>query len=54
MKVVIIIPTYNERDTILALLQALQEVSRPIRNHTIALLVVDDTSPDGTADLVEE
>ena len=44
MKVVIIIPTYNERENIGALIEALGS------KH--AILVVDDNSPDGTADVV--
>lgn len=54
MKVVIIIPTYNERDNILTLLTALRDSCLPLRNHSIAYLVVDDKSPDGTSQLVEK
>lgn len=41
----IVLPTYNERDNIEPYLRALREVS------DIDVLVVDDNSPDGTADL---
>ena len=51
MKVVIIIPTYNERDNITRLIQALQREFSSIP-HDMNILVVDDTSPDGTADAV--
>lgn len=44
----IVIPTYNERDNIAKLLSRL--LSLPIPNLTV--LVVDDNSPDGTADAV--
>lgn len=40
------LPTYNERDNIEPYLRALRAVSRDIE-----VLVVDDNSPDGTADL---
>jgi dolichol-phosphate mannosyltransferase len=53
MKVVIILPTYNERGNIAALLASLQrEFSR--LHHDMHVLVVDDNSPDGTADVVRE
>jgi dolichol-phosphate mannosyltransferase len=44
----IIVPTYNEAENIEALLQAL--FTLPTSLH---VLVVDDNSPDGTADLVK-
>jgi dolichol-phosphate mannosyltransferase len=48
---VIVLPTYNERENIQALIPALLEELRrvPYVSH---ILVVDDNSPDGTADAV--
>lgn len=46
MRAVVVLPTYNERDNIEPYLRALREVSADID-----VLVVDDNSPDGTADL---
>lgn len=54
MKVVVIIPTYNERENIIVLLDQLEKVFQKTKGHTISYLVVDDTSPDGTQDLVKE
>jgi len=51
MKIVIILPTYNERDNISLLIPALTEQFTRI-NHEMHILVVDDNSPDGTADAV--
>jgi dolichol-phosphate mannosyltransferase len=51
MKTVIIIPTYNERGNITRLIQALQGEYKYIP-HDMNVLVVDDSSPDGTADAV--
>jgi dolichol-phosphate mannosyltransferase len=51
MKITIIIPTFNERDNIGALTAALQEQFKSIP-HDLHILVVDDNSPDGTADVV--
>lgn len=44
---VVVIPTYNEAETIVELLDALER-SAP----SVDILIVDDTSPDGTADIV--
>lgn len=53
MKIVIIIPTYNERNNIAHLVDALQIQFKRLA-HEGHILVVDDTSPDGTADVVRE
>jgi len=52
MKVVVLLPTYNERENILTLLDALHLEAKKIQNHDLTFLVIDDTSPDGTSDLV--
>lgn len=49
MKTLIIIPTYNERENIKDLLREVFNI-----NEDIDILVVDDNSPDGTAELVKE
>lgn len=55
MNVVIIIPTYNEKGNIEKLISILQEDIFPkIKNHTMSILVVDDSSPDGTAEEVKK
>lgn len=54
MNVVLILPTYNERDTILVLLEHAAEAFASVPHHTYTYLIVDDTSPDGTAAAVEE
>lgn len=48
MKNLVIIPTYNEKDNILPLMEAI--FSREPQTH---ILVVDDGSPDGTGALVK-
>ncbi|MBV9484927.1 MAG: polyprenol monophosphomannose synthase [Frankiaceae bacterium] len=47
MRSVVVVPTYNECDTIPKLIDQLLE--RPVEPD---ILIVDDNSPDGTADLV--
>ncbi len=51
MKTVIIIPTYNEVENIGAIVEALQQQFGLI-SHAMHILVVDDNSPDGTANVV--
>ena len=53
MKVVIIVPTYNERGNIVGLIAALRLQFAALR-HDMNILVVDDHSPDGTAEAVRE
>ncbi len=49
MKVLVVIPTYNERDNIFRLIPEVLA-----QDPRISVLIVDDNSPDGTADVVEE
>ena len=53
MKIIIILPTYNEKENIRLLLPALAEQFARL-DHEMHVLVVDDNSPDGTGDLVRE
>lgn len=52
-KIVIIIPTYNEAKSTPKMVEALSEILHQIKKHDIHVLYVDDTSPDGTADIVK-
>lgn len=52
MTIVIVIPTYNEAKNIGRMIQALAEEVKKMPQHTWKLLVVDDSSPDGTGELV--
>lgn len=54
MRAVIVLPTYNERDNILPLLDALEAEGAQIAGYEMHVLVVDDSSPDGTGELVRE
>ncbi|HVX50647.1 MAG TPA: polyprenol monophosphomannose synthase [Chitinophagaceae bacterium] len=49
MEKIVIIPTYNEKDNIPAILQAIFSL-----NKGYHVLVVDDNSPDGTGDVVKK
>ncbi len=49
MKTIIVLPTYNEKKNIGILIPQLQSVFKKIKKHSMHILVVDDTSPDGTA-----
>lgn len=52
-KVVIVIPTYNERDNTQKMIGVLSEELPKIKNHDMHVLYVDDTSPDKTFEVVE-
>jgi dolichol-phosphate mannosyltransferase len=48
-RALIIVPTYNERENISRLIQAVLD-----KDPRLEVLVVDDGSPDGTGDIVEQ
>ncbi len=53
MKIVVISPTYNEKVNMEKMIPLLEkEVFPKVKNHTMYLLIADDKSPDGTADVV--
>jgi len=54
MKIVIVIPTYNERNNIERLIPVLEDVFNQAPQHDFHILVVDANSPDGTAEVVEK
>ena len=55
MKTVIVIPTYNEKGNIGKLIDVVQKVIKRVpKNFDVHILVVDDTSPDGTAEVVKK
>lgn len=54
MRVVVVLPTYNERENIVTLLDRLIAATSRIDGYSFSYLVVDDSSPDGTADVVEQ
>lgn len=49
MRLLIIVPTYNERETIQYLVETVLSENPPFN-----ILIVDDASPDGTGDLADE
>lgn len=54
MKVVCIIPTYNEKENIVSMLDVMLRVISKQKKDRYVVLVVDDNSPDGTGDLVKK
>ena len=54
MKIVIVIPTYNEKDNIGATIDNLVKFfPKMSAKHEMNILVIDDNSPDGTAEIVK-
>ncbi len=57
MKVCAILPTYNEKENIADLLKKLIETYSRMKGHaphTFHIIVVDDNSPDGTAEIAKK
>jgi dolichol-phosphate mannosyltransferase len=52
VRVVVCLPTYNERENLEPMVRALEDV---VRRHELdaRVLVIDDSSPDGTGDLAD-
>ena len=48
-KKIVIIPTYNEKENITAIINAVFSLSQEFH-----ILIIDDGSPDGTADIVRD
>ena len=54
MKTIIIIPTYNEKENIGNLIEELEQVFTKIPSEfEMSILIVDDSSPDGTGEIVQ-
>ncbi len=53
MNVTIVLPTYNEAENIEEFLTAVYQVIPEIGDFNINTLIVDDNSPDGTAEIVK-
>jgi dolichol-phosphate mannosyltransferase len=53
VRVVVCLPTYNERENLADMVRALDDV---VREHELdaRLLVIDDNSPDGTGELADQ
>jgi len=55
MRILVIIPTYNEAENIKELIEKVLKQNKLVNpSATIDVLVVDDSSPDGTADVVRK
>ena len=52
--VVLVLPTYNERENVETLIAAIEGVFKELSAYKLHILVVDDYSPDGTADIVKK
>jgi len=55
MRVLVLVPTYNESESIVKLLDRLAGARETLTSdgHEVRVLVIDDNSPDGTAELVD-
>jgi len=53
MKAIVIIPTYNEKGNIERIIPAVEEAFKEIKNYETGILIADDSSPDGTGEIVK-
>jgi len=53
MRILVILPTYNEAENIINLLERIKYL-RNFLGHDLSVLVIDDNSPDGTGNLAKE
>lgn len=53
MKIIVTIPTYNEADNITNTIKTVFLATKR-DNYELEVLIIDDSSPDGTADIVQE
>lgn len=49
----VIIPTYNEKENIAAIIEAVFSLDIPL-HQSFHILIIDDNSPDGTAEIIEQ
>ena len=54
MKLVVVIPTYNEKDNITDVIKRVLDQGKKIKNIDLQVLVSDSHSPDGTAQIVKK
>jgi len=54
MKAIVIIPTYNEKGNIERIIPAVEEAFKNVKNYDTGILIVDDSSPDGTGEIVKD
>tara|TARA_Y100000590_G_scaffold87774_1_gene98422 strand:- start:37 stop:750 length:714 start_codon:yes stop_codon:yes gene_type:complete len=53
VKLAVVIPTYNEKETIQSLIEKLFSEIKPIVDE-LHVVIIDDSSPDGTANIVTD
>src|SRR5690349_21349785 len=51
--IVFVIPTYNEAENITTLLNEIKKISKRLNHYKVQTVIVDDSSPDGTQDIVK-
>ena len=58
MKILVVIPTYNEKANVGRMIDSVLNLNAPKAikksNHSVNLLIIDDNSPDGTSEIVKE
>lgn len=52
-KVAIAIPTFNEAGNVENLIKQIDKVASSLKNWHVEIVIIDDNSPDGTADIIK-
>lgn len=53
-KIVLLLPTYNEKENVESLVRKIVLVYKGLKEYTSTILVIDDYSPDGTGNIIEK
>ena len=54
MKTIVVIPTYDEKDNVVKMANAVFAAAQEMASGSLEILFVDDNSPDGTGDVIEQ
>lgn len=54
MKTIVVIPTYDEKDNVMKMANAVFAAAQEMASGSLEILFVDDNSPDGTGDVIEQ